>query len=61
MSTKAAKTATETMTEVFAPATEAFKTLQSKMEVPEAAREFVKKALIPLRRPLPTFTRMSRS
>ncbi len=44
MSTKAAKTATETMTEAFAPAAEAFKTLQSKMEVPEAAREFVKKA-----------------
>ena len=44
-----------TVKEAFAPVTEAFTKLQN-MEVPEAAREFVKKQAEPPRFALPTST-----
>ncbi len=48
-----------TVKEAFAPVTEAFKNLQN-MEVPEAAREFVKKPPAPPRSAPPTFTPVRR-
>ena len=54
MTTDQTNSVLNTVKEAFAPVTDAFKNLQN-MEVPEAAREFVKKTPTPPRSAPPTF------